>query len=247
MDYLNILSMDTDFLESEYHSISSTLRGLGLTDYESKTYIALVAMGSGSAEEAGEAAGIPRTSSYKVLQSLEAKGFVESVKGRPVIFSPVPPLEVKAGIVDNISEAFDKLNDIQGILSERGAPQLVFTLSGKDKVMARIGDILASSLKRIIISTPQIRIMRQVHGPKFRDAVRRGVEVVIITEPSVKVPEHTTLYRRAGLLATDVFSDGEIALIAAPDLSLCGYSNNPFLVEHLESFLRASIEDSKGE
>ena len=42
-------------------------------------------------------------------------------------------------------------------------------------------------------------------------------------------------------------NDGEIALIAIPDLSICGYSDNPFLVEHLESFLRASIEASDDE
>jgi sugar-specific transcriptional regulator TrmB len=241
MDYLNILDMDGDFLEREFLSLSSTLRKIGLTEYESKSYISLVGMGRGSAEEIGDASGVPRTSSYKALQSLEEKGFVESMEGRPVIFVPIPPLEVKSSILDEISETFDKLHEVQGMISERGAPQMVFTLTGKDKVMARIGEIIDSSLDRLIISTPQMRAIRQAHAGKFRDAVRRGVEVVIITDPMVKLPEHSAVYRKDGLLATDIFSDGEIALIAVPDLSLCGYSENPFLVQHLESFLRASV------
>lgn len=247
MDYFNILNMDTDVLEREYLAISLTLRRLGLTEYESKTYISLVAMGRGSVEEIGEASSVPRTSSYKALQSLEEKGFVESVEGRPIIFMPLPPLEVKAAIVEEISDVFDKLYEIQGMLSEIGAPQMVFTLSGKDKVMTRIGEIIESSLDRLIISTPQMKLIRQAHDKRFRDAVRRGVEVIIITDPFVKVPDHTSLHRRSGLLATDIFSDGKIALIAVPDLSICGYSDNPFLVEHLESFLMISIDDSDSE
>lgn len=242
MDFFNILNMDAGTLEEEYESVSITLRKLGLSEYELKTYIALVTMDKGSAEAIGETAGIPRTSAYKVLQSLEEKGFVTSIEGRPTIFYPVPPLEIKVNMVDEISEAFDKLNEVQGILSERGVPQLVFTIVGKDKVLAKIGGILDSSLSNFIISSPQIRVIRQVHGTKFREAVKRGVEITIITEPFVKVPPSTNLHRRTGLLATDVFSDGEIALIATPDLSLCGFTDNPFLVEHLESFLRISME-----
>ncbi len=244
MDYFNIMNMDTDLLEREYHSLSSTLRGFGLTDYEARAYISLVAIGRCSAEEVGESSGVPRTSTYKALQSLEEKGFVEALKGRPVVYIPVPPLEVKASIIDEITKAFDTLSEIEGILSEKGSPQMFFTLSGKDRVMDKIGEIVNSSLNRLIISTPQMRIIRQAHAPKFRDAVRRGVEVVVITEPMVKVPDHTVLHRRNGLLATDVFSDGKIALIAVPNLSLCGYSDTPFLVEHLEDFLMVSTETS---
>lgn len=247
MDFLNLLNMDTDTLEEEYRAVSSTLRKLGLSEYESKAYIALVTLGHGTAEVIGETASIPRTSSYKALQSLEDKGYVTSVEGRPTIFHPVPPLEVKATILEEVSEAFDKLDAVEGMLSERGAPQLVFTIAGKDKVMAKIGEILDSTIERFIISTPQIRAIRQSHRTKFRDAIKRGVEVTIITEPFVKVPHSSSTHRKTGLLATDVFSDGEIGLIATPDLSLCGYTDNPFLVEHLESFLRASVENLREE
>ena len=247
MNYLGILRMDSRTLEEEYRIISSTLRRFGLSDYEARTYIALVAMDHGSAENIGETAGVPRTSAYKVLQSLEGKGFVTSVGGRPTIFRPVPPPEVKSSLIEEVSDALDGLDEIRGTLGERVSPHLVYTIAGKDRVLAKIGEILDSSFTDFIISSPMMKAIQQVHSQRFRDAVGRGVEVIVLTEPFVKVPECTRVHRKRGLLATDVFSDGEMALIASPDLSVCGYSDNQFLVKHLEGFLLTAIEHLEGE
>jgi hypothetical protein len=32
-----------------------------------------------------------------------------------------------------------------------------------------------------------------------------------------------------------------MAMIASPDLELCGFSDNPFIAEHLERFMRMAI------
>jgi len=70
----------------------------------------------------------------------------------------------------------------------------------------------------------------------------RGVEVTIITEPMLKVPPCTRSYRKKDMLATDVISDSQSAMIASPDLSLCGYSDNPFISGHLDNFMRMVVE-----
>jgi len=46
------------------------------------------------------------------------------------------------------------------------------------------------------------------------------------------------VYWRKGLIATDIIADGERALLASPDLSACGFTDNAALAAHLESFLR---------
>ena len=247
MDLLDIINMDRLNIEEEFEKIASCLKRIGLSDYESRAYLALVAMEYGSAEEVGETASIPRTSAYKVLQSLDEKGYVRAREGRPTVYQPVEPSEIKAEIIREISETFDCLSDLKGVLSERGVPQLVYTISGKERVIDKIGEILGTSDESFIISTPAIRTIRQYHESSFRYAVERGVEVTVLTEPFVKIPECTRVYRKSGLVATDVISDGKVALIAAPDLSLCGYSDNPFLAQHLESFLEGITErlDSK--
>jgi HTH-type transcriptional regulator, sugar sensing transcriptional regulator len=242
MNFLDIFQLDRSGIDEEIEAIATVLREVGLSDYEARSYIALVAMDHGTAEGVGETAGIPRTSAYKVLRSLEIKGFVNSMEGRPILYHPVAPEEIRGEIIERISQAFGKLSQVKGLLSERGVPQLVFTIAGKEKVIEKIGEMLDRSKRSFIISTPMIKELRQEHEARFREAVRRKVEVLLLTEPSMKVPSATKVYRKSGLLATDVISDGEMALIAAPDLSLCGYTDNPFLAKHIESFLKGAID-----
>jgi hypothetical protein len=68
--------------------------------------------------------------------------------------------------------------------------------------------------------------------------------VTIITSPFVKAPRGVRIVRRKALIATDVISDGKTALLAAPDLSACGYTDNEALSKHLEDFLRIMSESA---
>jgi len=242
MNILEILRFQQGNMREEYRSIASELQELGLTDYESRAYISLVAMDQGSAEEVAETSAMPRTSAYKVLQSLVNKGYARSLEGRPTIYLPTEPIDLKRRMMVKLDSVFDKLQDVKGMLRERGAPQLVYTVMGKERVMAKIGSMLESSSRSFIISTPVMRMIRQEHEGKFKRALRRGVEVVIVAEPFVRLPPCTVCYRKSGLMATDAVSDGEVALIASPDLSLCGYTDNGFLATHIENFIKESLE-----
>ena len=242
MNLIDVLKLDLESLQSEYEKLSSVFEKIGLSDYESRALVALIVKNHASADEVAELARMPRTSAYKALQVLKDKDFVTSVEGRPTIFYPLPLEEVRSRVMGELDEAFDKLESVRGLLSEKGMPQLVYTISGKKGVLSKIGEMLDASKKNFIISTPAIHEVRSVHGQRFKEAVGRGVEVIIITEPMFKVPQCTRSYRKKDLLATDVISDGQSAMIASPDLSLCGFSDNPFISSHLDNFMRMVIE-----
>jgi len=242
MNLIDILKLDLTSLESEYRNISSVLEKIGLSDYESRALVALIVKNQASADEVAELARIPRTSAYKALQALKEKEFVTSVEGRPTNFYPVPLEQVRARVIGELEEVFTKLEAVRGLLSEKGIPQLVYTISSKRGVLGKIGEMLDASKTRFVISTPAIQEVRSVHSQRFKEAVARGVEVIIITEPMLKVPPCTRSYRKRDLLATDVISDGLSAMIASPDLSLCGFSDNPFISGHLDNFMRIVIE-----
>jgi sugar-specific transcriptional regulator TrmB len=176
---------------------------------------------------------------------LEEKNYVTSTVGRPTTYHPVAVEEIRARTLTELNEMFDKLASIKGMLSEKGTPQLVYTIIDKKRVMAKIGEMIESAKRSIMLSTPVIAEIRSVHGQKFKDAITRGVKIVIITIPGAKVPESTEVHRKADLLATDLISDSEMAMIASPDLELCGFSDNPFIAEHLERFMRMAIGRSK--
>ena len=67
---------------------------LGLNSYEAKIWTALLSRGVATSGELSDIAGVPRSRSYDVLESLEAKGFVVMKLGKPIKYIAVPPVEV---------------------------------------------------------------------------------------------------------------------------------------------------------
>jgi len=243
-DVSKLLASGLD-LREEYEKATKTLESIGLSTYEARGYIALVAHGFGSAETIAGTAGIPRTSAYKVLQSLCTKGFAFSARGRPMMFRPEPPSSIKDRVMKHLSETFEKLEMVHEVLRDKGEPQLVYTITEKDRVLKKIGELMDAATTSFIVSTPTFSEIREHLLKNIESAVKRGVRFTVITAPMQKVPEGINAHRKKGLIATDVISDGQVALLASPDLSACGFTDNPYLARHLEDFLQILL-DYKG-
>jgi sugar-specific transcriptional regulator TrmB len=229
-------------MNAEYRHAIEVLGRVGLTVYEARAYIALVARGVGDAATLAHAAGIPRTSAYKVLESLAAKGYAVPTGGKPILFQPKPPLEVAEALKSAIGEVFEKLQLLHTLVAEHGEPQLVYLLSGREKVIGKIAEMLDQATRTFILTTPQVAEIREALGKKVAHAVKRGVQVTFITAPHQRVPEGVTYVSRPNLLATEVLSDGSHALLAAPTFDACGFTANPILVSHLQQFLDVILE-----
>jgi HTH-type transcriptional regulator, sugar sensing transcriptional regulator len=226
----------------EFRQAAEVLGKVGLTQYEARAYIALVGRGVGDAATLATAAGIPRTSAYKVLESLAEKGYAQPTGGKPILFRPTPPLEVAESLKGAIQEVFEKLALLHRVVAEHGEPQLVYLLSEREKVVAKIGDLLEQSTRTFILTTPQVAELRDELGKKIQHAVKRGVRVTFVTAPLQRVPEGVDYVPRENLLATEVLADGEHALLAAPGLDACGFTDNPILIAHLKQFLEVILE-----
>ncbi len=226
----------------EFRQAADVLGKVGLTRYEARAYIALVARGVGDAATLAAAAGIPRTSAYKVLESLATKGYAQPTGGKPILFRPTPPLDVADTLKGAIQEVFEKLATLHRVVAEHGEPQLVYLLSGREKVVGKIGELLDQSSRTYILTTGQIADLRDDLGKKIQHAVKRGVQVTFVTAPLQRVPEGVTYVPRENLLATEVLADGEHALLAAPGLDACGFTDNPILIAHLKQFLEVILE-----
>jgi sugar-specific transcriptional regulator TrmB len=226
----------------EFRQAAEVLGKVGLTQYEARAYIALVGRGVGDAATLATAAGIPRTSAYKVLESLAEKGYAQPTGGKPILFRPTPPLVVAESLKGAIQEVFEKLALLHRVVAEHGEPQLVYLLSEREKVVAKIGDLLEQSTRTFILTTPLVADLRDELGKKLQHAVKRGVRVTFVTAPLQRVPEGVEYVPRENLLATEVLADGEHALLAAPGLDACGFTDNPILIAHLKQFLEVILE-----
>jgi sugar-specific transcriptional regulator TrmB len=225
----------------EYRRAVEVLGKVGLTIYEARAYIALVARGVGDATTLAHTARIPRTSAYKVLESLAEKGYAVPGGGKPILFRPKPPLEVAESLKGSIAEVFDKLEALHRAVAEHGEPQLVYLLSGRERVVGKIAELLDQSTKTFILTTPQVADLRDDLGKKVLSAVKRGVDVTFVTAGLQKVPEGVHYVTRGNLIATEVLADGQHALLAAPGLDACGFTDNPILTAHLKQFLEVIL------
>ncbi len=73
--------------------VRTALATLGLTDYEIRTYLALLEQGPLTALQISSDSGIPYSRVYDVLKSLEKKQFVTAGRGRPTLYVAKSPDE----------------------------------------------------------------------------------------------------------------------------------------------------------
>ena len=238
MEVADLFMLDEGEINVEKEEILSLLKRIGMTDYESRAYLGLVMRSHGTAEEVADVADIPRTSAYKVLESLSRREMVLSRGGRPAVYYPVPPREIREKLLADAERALQRLERLQGILSERGIPQLVYTIVGKERILSKVGDMIDTAKTTLLISGPTLREVLQ--DGRIANAVKRGVAVKVVAEATTKVPDNVEVVRKQDMVAIDVIVDSEQALLASPDLSICGYTDNPFLVAHFEYFLNYS-------
>jgi sugar-specific transcriptional regulator TrmB len=118
--------------------ILQILQQLGLSKYESMTYLALVLYGPSSANDLSRASGVPRSKIYDVLDGLIGKLLVEVFEERPKKFKAISPetviksmickkeqqlkdLKEKASTLPKQLQPLSKVEDIrEGVWEQRG-------------------------------------------------------------------------------------------------------------------------------
>jgi sugar-specific transcriptional regulator TrmB len=74
--------------------IYGLLSGAGMTRYEIQVYLSMMRWTVDSASKLSEDSGVPRTKVYRVLESLQDKGWIRVLSGRPLLYRIVDVPEV---------------------------------------------------------------------------------------------------------------------------------------------------------
>ncbi len=231
------MDISKEDLKKEYDFILKTLKILGLTTYESQTFLAVIYHDGSSADIIADTAKIPRPSAYKVLETLEKKGLVKAVDGRPKIFKAENLERLEERYTRQLEDMFSKLKMLKDLLTEKGEPQLVYTIYGKSKVLNKIGEFIDQSESEILLSTPKLIEIKKYLSKNVKNAILRNVRIIIITARTQRAPPNCEVHYRDELIATDMVVDSKRALITDAELEACGYSDNPVLAEHLKHFI----------
>jgi sugar-specific transcriptional regulator TrmB len=130
------------------------LKKMGLTEYESKAYLALISLISSKADTISKTAEVPRSKIYPVLESLEHKRLIKIRQGRPLEYDVIDPSEA----LKNYKEEFLKQLDIlEGNLVEIYDNKLpavntpIQSIEDIKKIVQKQNDILNKSKKVVLI------------------------------------------------------------------------------------------------
>ncbi|MEM0240615.1 MAG: NTP transferase domain-containing protein [Candidatus Nezhaarchaeales archaeon] len=169
----------------------SLLKNLGLTEYESRSYVALIDLKRAKAKDISDVASIAYPKVYSVLTSLKKKGFVEEELGRPRIFKPVDPNKaIRNYIEERISMLKSQAEQAIRTLATRYKSSSdgkggAVVVQGKRNVLSKLREVILKAQREVFISAPSFELL----GIKallldLNAAKKRGVDVRILTSPS---------------------------------------------------------------
>lgn len=173
------------------------LHEMGLSEYEASAYLGVLQSGLTTAKEISEAADIPQSRVYDVLESLETKGFVTVQPGRPKKFGPIEPeLAINQYVQfkrSNLEEELDKSRKVgDEFLDELDGKQFQYrqndeidvfwSYKGKNYILKQFGQYCNSSTDEIRMITKGSSFERFVthHKELLKERREHGVDIRII-------------------------------------------------------------------
>ncbi len=158
--------------------VINQLKDIGLNSYESKLWLALLAKGVASAGELSDVAGVPRSRSYDVLESLEKKGFIMMKIGKPIKYIAVQPEhvidKVRKKLVEDVKLQEEFLNKVEHsplidelkIIYKSGIREidpldLTGGIKGRKNLYHLLERIIKNAEKSVIIVTTTSGILRK--------------------------------------------------------------------------------------
>jgi len=170
------------------------LQDLGLTEYETRAYVALLQRGNMTASEISEMAPVPYSKIYEILGSLERKGWIETESGRPSKYYPRSPLDaleatrlrrerhLKAGETQILGE----LTPIFERRESRERPD-IWIVRGEFNIMSKIRETMEKSTKEILVAVPEFtREMLDLVSPTLLHLRSRGIKIQLMTSEKVE-------------------------------------------------------------
>ncbi len=191
----------------------TALRRLGLTEYESRLYLALLKMGPIKASQLSFFGQVPRTKTYHSIKELERKGLVSISPGKPEIYSPRSPMEVLMPIVTRLDhDVKDSEQVVQSLAMTYESSKYVkrdtpkqsdqfWQLDGRQSIYNKLNQLMNDASHSINYSTTSAGLIRayRVHANALEHAAKKGATVKLLapvtTENSALVNEFSEIVK----------------------------------------------------
>jgi len=174
------------------------LSKLGLTQYETATYLTLLRHGTQGAVDIAKRSGVPFGRIYDILYQLELKGFVKVILGKPKSFAPTEPglalkraLKKKTDEFDELKkETEEKSHQLDILFKEiaEATKPSIWIVRGKENIEEEcIRGVLETKKEVIGIVSPDVttgvapRVLRL-----SKESIQMGIKFQFIENPQTK-------------------------------------------------------------
>jgi sugar-specific transcriptional regulator TrmB len=173
----------------------TALRRLGLTEYESRLYLALLRMGPIKASQLSFFGQVPRTKTYGAIKELERKGLVSITPGKPELYAPRSPMEVLMPIVTRLDhDVKDSEQMVQSLAMayesskyvKRDVPkqsEQFWEMDGRQGIYNKLSQLMKDASRSISYSTTAAGLIRayKTHADALEHAAKQGAKVRLLS------------------------------------------------------------------
>ncbi len=158
------------------------LRKLGLTEYEARSYTALVGLGEATAREVHEMSGVPRTRVYDILKDLTEKGFAEYVQGSPTYYRAIEPERVIERLKVELLEAADRsAYELKNLTLDSPGATPVWCVRNEWGIKNRVRDLMKRADGELLIFCRSPDFLRE-HRSDLSSELKEGCKLVMIVD-----------------------------------------------------------------
>lgn len=238
-----------------------TLKELGLTEYETRAYIALVSGGPTTAGDLSRLSNVPYSRIYDVLSKLERKVWIEVQSGRPIRYRAKPPAEaIRLSRIEQerkFKEASDAVMKELEPLYERKAEVKkpdIWVIRGDRNLIGKISEMLARAQVEVLISTPTLveELSKLQSFTPVLEAKNLVIRIITAEKTSSAkelghVPNLEIRYRKP-LFGGGIIIDGKevLLLLASRGEKLGIWSDEIGLTKFAKEYFEYLWKDSKG-
>jgi HTH-type transcriptional regulator, sugar sensing transcriptional regulator len=163
------------------------LSKLGFTEYEAKTYVALLQQSPLTGYAIARVSGVPRSKIYEVLGSLVERGDVLISYGEPTQYSPKPPNELIASrrqmVEKQLSEAENGLDEFA---NQKLPTDLIWDIRGRDEIFFRLRDVISRAKLRLLVEIWEDDVDELYDA--LESASQRGIEISVVAYGNPDLP-----------------------------------------------------------
>ena len=215
---------------------------IGFSSQEARTYVALLRQPMATGYEVAKVAGLQRANAYAALGTLTERGAAQLASDAPARYVATPPDEVLARVRRETAARCDRLAASLTTVAAPAVAPALWTLVGRDAVVARVAALVGDAADRIVCSVwaEDLTWLRE----PLEAATRSGRTVVVnlFGDGEVEgadVYEHEPSERAVGARVLTVSIDRRTAIVAAlDDPESAVFTDHPALVTVIEKLLR---------